>query len=121
MSQNIGYYITGLKEKNRLLDQHVEELPKLAQNKSEAEYAYDVALAKCILQFRADGEPVSIINKLAAGDSLVANLKLKAEIAKGIYDAKKAAIKSVHVAIDTYRSLLSFAKEEIIRLQGGIE
>ena len=119
--KSIQGYIDGLKEKNRILTQLVDEIAACAEDKANAEYSFEVAYARKIMELRADGMPATIMSKVVSGDKLVADLKLKAEIAKGIYEAKKAAIKATHVSIDTYRSLLSFEKEEFKRTFAGTD
>ena len=58
----------------------------------EAERSYRRALAQKIVELRADGIPVSIVNDLARGDAHVADLRLKRDIKDGVREAAKSAI-----------------------------
>lgn len=74
---------------------------------AESERDYRVALAKKILLLRDDKIPVTIINDLARGDEVVAELKFKRDVAQTLYD-------SVTQAIFTLRLQLKIARSEAI-------
>jgi hypothetical protein len=105
----------GLQEKNRLLTAKNAEYSLLAQKRAEAEYAYSVTKARKIIEHRADGCAVSLVSDLVKGDKEVAKAKMDMDIADGVLKACRTSIQSLLSAIDTYRSLLSFMKEELGR------
>ena len=81
----------------------------------EAEGDFNVALAQKITSLKIEGTPVTLCEKLAKGDTVVAGMLLKFKIAEGVYDAAKKKIQSLVINIDSYRSLLSWAKSELER------
>lgn len=107
--------IDGLQEKNRLLTAKNEEYASLAQKRAEAEYAYSIIKTRKMIEHRADGCSVSLITDLIKGDKEVARAKMDMDIADGVLKACRTSIQSLLSAIDTYRSLLSFLKEEMGR------
>ena len=107
----------GMQEKNRLLTAKNDEYAQLAEKRADAEYAYNIAYARKIVELKASGEPVTIMSKLAAGDKSVAGCKRDLDIADGVLKACRESMKSLASAIDTYRSILSWLKEERLRTQ----
>jgi len=107
-------YITGMMDKNRLLTAKNEELLKLSEKKAATERDYKVALAKEIIELKAD-YPVTLIPKLAERN--VAELKYKYDVADGVYRACLESIKDIRGAIDSYRSILAWAKAEMLRAE----
>ena len=103
----------GLQDKNRQLTMKNEELIDLAEAKAQAERDYKTGLAKEILSLKAEGQSVTLIDKLANGTAHIAELKMKFDIAEAVYNACREKIKDLRTAIDTYRSLLSFLKSEM--------
>ncbi|WP_427340630.1 hypothetical protein [Caloranaerobacter sp. DY30410] len=94
-----------LQEKNK-------ELKELAVKKAEAEQAYRIALAKKMLELKTEGMSVSLINDLARGDKIVAELKMQRDISESLYDACREKIKDLRVEIDIMRSMLTWEREE---------
>ena len=107
--------IDGLMEKNRQLSMKNDELPSLVDALSGAEREYNLAVARKIIELKSDGQPATLILKLAAGDNGVADAKFKLDVADGVLKAHYARIKELMTAIDTYRSLLSWQREEMGR------
>jgi len=102
----------GMTYKQRELTQKNDEYASLAENRAQKERAYRIAKAKKIVELRANGEPVTIIPDLTKGDKLVSQLRLEFVVADGVLKACSNSIKGLLSAIDTYRSMLSFAKSE---------
>ena len=102
----------GMAQKNRELSMKVDELEPLATAMATAEMNYNMAYAEKLLRLKADGCAVTTAKDLAKGDKHVANLLFDFRVSEAIYDACKKKIYSLNVAIDTYRSLLSWYKQE---------
>ena len=117
MSNNPQDIMRGMAEKNRLLSAKNDEFAVLAENRAKAEYAYKVALASKILELKSSGVAATLIPKLSEGDKAVAKCKLDMDIADWVLKACKESMKSLANAIDTYRSILSWLKEEMARTQ----
>lgn len=62
-----------------------------AQALAVAEESYRVALAKRIVELRADGTAATVCADLARGDAAVAELRRVRDIADGVYEAFKQA------------------------------
>ena len=107
--------MTGMAEKNRQLSMKNTELGELSEKKAAAERDYNIAFAKEIMNLKLEDEKVTLIQNLAKGDKTVAELKCKADIADGVYRACTEKIRDIRTSIDTYRSILSFLKEELQR------
>lgn len=107
--------MTGMAEKNRQLSMKNTELGELSEKKAAAERDYNIAFAKEIMNLKLEDEKVTLIQNLAKGDKTVAELKYKADIADGVYRACTEKIRDIRTSIDTYRSILSFLKEELQR------
>lgn len=82
------------------LNKAIEELKKRGQVKAKAERDYRVELAKEILQLRAEGVPVTIINDLARGNEKIASLKMERDIAESLYESNMQYIYSCKINID---------------------
>ena len=107
----------GMAEKNRVLSIKNEELAELSEKKAAAERDYLVMYAKRVMDYKLEGEKITLIPFLAKGDKVVAELKYKADIAEGVYRACIEKIKDLRTQIDSYRSLLSFLKAELHRTE----
>ena len=105
--------ISGMQEKNRQLSMKVDELEELAEKKAQAERAYKVAYARRVMEMRADGIAVTIVQKMADGDPGIAELKYQYDVADAVFNGCRERIKTLNTAIDTYRSLLSWNKAEL--------
>ena len=82
-------------EKQALEEQQDTLLLQLRQSSvqlAENEKSYRVALAKAILEERAKGTPVSIINDLCRGREDIAQLRFSRDCSEAIYESTKEAI-----------------------------
>jgi len=104
--------INGAMEKNRLLSAKNDEYKNLAEKKAEAERTLNVQFAKTMLNLKASGNSVTMIKDLTKGDVIVSELKYKHDIACAVFDACRESIKDLRTQIDTYRSLLTWLREE---------
>jgi hypothetical protein len=102
----------GLKAKNLALGNKVDELPKLGEDMAQAERDYNMAYARKLLILQEEGCAVTVQKKLVDGDKHVSELLFKFRVAKVVYDSAKKKSDSLNVNIDTYRSLLSWYKQE---------
>jgi len=65
-----------------------------------------------MLALKLEGTPITIIDKLAKGDKLVSDLKYKLDVSEGVMKARKRSMDNLITNIDSYRSLLSWLREE---------
>ena len=105
--------IDGMQQKNRELSMKNDELPELAENMAQAERDYNVAYARKLLELKSDGMSVTLSKDLAKGDKYIADLLFTYRVAEAVYDSAKKKIHSLVIHIDTYRSLLSWQKQEM--------
>jgi len=112
--QNI---IDGLSQKNRLLTQKNDEYVALVETRAQAERAYNISVATKTVELKAEGCSVTLIDKMVKGDRVVAELKYKLDVSEGVCKACLLAIKALTSQIDTYRSLLSWNKAELLRTE----
>ena len=85
----------------------IKELKTRGQAKAKAERDYRVALAGTILELRAEGNPVTIINDLARGNKEIAELKMKRDIAESLYDSCYQAIYNYKLNIDIIQNQIN--------------
>ena len=107
--------IDGMAEKNRLLTDKNDESEALSEKMADAERSYNKALAKRMIALKIEGQNITLIEKIAKGDDTVADLKYASDVATGVYKVSLSRIKSITIAIDTYRSLLAWQKAEMLR------
>jgi len=105
--------INGMQDKNRALTQKNGELVDLAEKSAQTKREFDVLYANKVLKLKQDGQPVTIIRDIAKGDPVVADFKFKADVAEAVYSACRESIKDIRAAIDTYRSILTWLREEL--------
>ena len=86
------------------LNKAIDEIKARGKAKAEAERDYRIELAKKILELRASGTPVSIINDIARGDEKIANLKMKRDIEESLYEANMQRIYECKINIDWLQS-----------------
>jgi hypothetical protein len=96
--------INELNEYRQNLDRTIGNLETRGKIKAKAERDYRIALAKKILELRANGIPVSIINDLARGDEKIANLKMKRDIEESLYESNMQRIYECKINIDWLQS-----------------
>lgn len=99
--------IQELTEKLQLLDQTISEIKKRGRELAECERNYRVSLASKILTERADGQPVTIINDICRGDEIVAELKLKRDIADSMYTSVQEAINVYKIQVRILESTIN--------------
>lgn len=104
--------IKGMRSKNQMLTQKNEELCDLSEKMAATKRDYAVAYATMILAMKEEKKPATLIPDLAKGEKSVADLRYKKDVAKGVYDSCKESIKDIRTAIDSYRSILTFEREE---------
>lgn len=112
---SIQGYINGIERKNRELSMKNDELLVLAEKMANAEKEYSIMYRKKVLECKSNGDPVTLIKDIVRGDPSVAELKFNMDVAEAIYKACKSAANVLVTAIDSYRSLLSWAREEKYR------
>ena len=78
--------INELNHHRQSLNYAIKELGVRGQAKAKAERDYRVALAKKMLELRAEGTPVTIISDLCRGDEEIARLKMERDIAESLYE-----------------------------------
>jgi hypothetical protein len=105
----------GMAEKNRMLTQKNEELMVLSEKRAQAEREYSTALANEYLKLKASGFSVTLIDKVARGNT--ASIKYELDIAEAVMNACKESIKDIRTQIDSYRSLLAWQKAELLRAE----
>lgn len=105
----------GMSKKNLLLSQKNDELLVLSEKKAQAERDYNITTAEATLRLKREGHAITLITVLCKGDRIVADLKYSYDIADGVHKAAIESIRDVRTAVDTYRSILSFQKEELQR------
>ncbi len=88
-----------------------DSLLDLAKAKLETERDFSKLKTQKIAELRLNSEPVTIIKDKVKG--LVADSKFDYEVAKAIWESRKANIDRIKTAIETIRSLISIAKSEI--------
>ena len=107
--------IDGMADKNRMLTQKNDEYIELSEKRAQAERAYSMAVAKETLKQKAEGQSITIIDKVVKGN--VADLKYELDVAEGVLKACLNSIKAITIGIDTYRSLLAWQKAELLRTE----
>jgi len=112
MSMKPDQLMNGMSQKNLLLQQKNEELLELSEMRAQAERAYNIAFAEAVLRLKTDN-PATLIPVLVKGDKDVAKLKYTMDVADGVYRACLESLKDIRTAIDSYRSMLSYEKEEL--------
>lgn len=105
--------IDGLTKKNKELSDKNDEYENLNSLYAEAQRSYAIELAKKITELKINGQAITVIKELAKGDEHVANLRYNRDIAKGIMKACVSSIKNMREQIGSYRSLLTWLREEL--------
>ena len=85
--------------KTALLDKAIQQLGVRGKAYAQAECDYRTALSKKILEFRADGMPVTIISDICRGLPDIAKLRLERDIAQTVYESAKEAINGYKLQI----------------------
>lgn len=85
--------------KTALLDKAITQLGIRGKTYAQAECEYRSALSKKILEYRADGIPVTIISDICRGLPDIARLRLERDIALTVYESAKEAINAYKLQI----------------------
>ena len=91
--------VTEIGNKSRMLDVAITELKKRGQKYAEAEKVYRIALARCILDEREKGTPVTIISDICRGSTQIAGLRFERDCAEVVYKSAMEAINSMKLQI----------------------
>jgi len=110
---NPSEIIKGMKHKNRELQTLNDQLMDLSETKAQKEREFKVLRAKKIMELKANKESVTLIPKLAEGDEEVAKAEFDFKVAESMFNIIREKIKDVRTAIDTYRSILTWQREEL--------
>lgn len=89
------------------------QLKILSLEKAKAEKNYKVALSKKILQLKTEKTPATLIQSLSKGDEVVAELRLKRDIAESSYYVAIDALNNIRLEIETLRSMLTWLRTEL--------
>jgi len=103
----------GLANKNRLLTAKNEEYKELVEKYALAKQAYNISVATKILTLKSEGQSITLIPKLVAGDEWVSKLCYQMDVAEGVMNACRESIKDIREAIGTYRSILTWQRAEL--------
>lgn len=85
--------------KTALLDKAIQQIGIRGKAYAQAECDYRTALSKKILEYRADGMPVTIISDICRGLPDIARLRLERDIAQTVYESAKEAINGYKLQI----------------------
>ena len=99
--------INELNHHRQSLNYAIKELKERGNNKAKAERDYRVALAKKMLELRAEGTPVTIISDLCRGDEEIARLKMERDIAESLYESNMQFIYSTKLNIDIIQNQIN--------------
>lgn len=94
---------------NNMLETAVTEMKTRSKKLAEAEYYYKTALSKRLVELRAEGQAVTHLADIARGEPNIAELRLKRDIAKGLYDSSQEAINMYKIRIRVLEN--QFARE----------
>ena len=95
-----------LEELNILLTSALKEYKKRGLEYANAYKNYRIAVAKKLLELKANGMPVTIAYDIARGDEQVAEYKRQEIISESLY-------KSCQEAINTYKLQIKIINEQI--------
>lgn len=95
---NLGI-IGDIQDKTKALEISIKSLRKTGTAYAEAEKNYKVKLRQKVLEMRADGEAVGIINLTIYGMPDVAELRFKRDVAEAVYKANLESINATKLEI----------------------
>lgn len=104
--------IDGVSAKNAALTVKNQDYLDLSEKRAMAERDYNIAFAVAMLKYKETGQPATLIPALTKGDPYISKLKYNLDVAEGVLNACRESIKDLRTAIDTYRSLLTWLREE---------
>jgi len=103
----------GLTAKNLELSTKNDELIRLVEEAAENKRVFLIANATKITALKIDGASVTLIRDLVKGDKVVADLQYKWDVSEGVLMACRERIKDLREQIGTYRSILTWLREEL--------
>jgi hypothetical protein len=98
-----------MRDKTILLERALGELGDRGRANANAEREYKIALAKRILEYKAEKMPVTIIPDLCRGDIEVARLRFQRDVSKTVY---KSALEAINIYKLNIRTLDEQMKRE---------
>lgn len=101
----------------RKLADKTGEYQELQEASAEAARNYDIALAAKMLTLKVEGMPTTILEKIAKGDKVIADLKFKVAVAEAIARSCKEAMDNIKIAVQSYQSILSWERETYTKTQ----
>ena len=101
-----------LTAKNHELTAKNTELLRLTDVAASAKRDFLIAFAQGITRLKIEGSSVTLIRDLAKGEKIIAELQYKSDVADGVLFACRERIKDIREQIGTYRSLLTWEREE---------
>lgn len=102
-----------IKEAKNELSTLNSKLFNAGREKEYTERAYRVALAKKLLELRAQKCTTAIINDIARGDSKISELRLKRGLAENKFNVIKDVLQNKRMELDCLRSLLTWLRVEL--------
>jgi len=103
----------GMSDKLTVLSSKNDEFCRLSEQKAQAEYTLNVAIADKVMTLKADGTPATLINSIVKGDKLIAQYKMNYDNATVIAKACEKSMRILEAGIDVDRSQLSWLKAEM--------
>ena len=100
-------------EKNRWLTAKLAEQRGLVKDAAETERTYRIELAKAMLIHRSEGGAATVAKDTVRGQRFIADLKFKRDVAKGISDACREAIRAVQGALNSIQSLVGIERAKM--------
>jgi len=95
----------------KILDKAVQDMASRGEVFARARAEYQIALSSRLLELRADGYAVTHLLDIAKGEPKIAELRLKKDIAEGLY-------KSIIEGINVYKLKLRVLDAQIQREWG---
>lgn len=77
----------------------IAELEQYGKELAKKEKDYKIILNQQVLKLRADGQAVTIIDKIAYGIKEVAEARLERDIAKTMYDVAREKINGIKLSV----------------------
>lgn len=77
----------------------ITELEQYGKELAKKEKDYKIILNQQVLKLRADGQAVTIIDKIAYGIKEVAEARLERDIAKTMYDVAREKINGIKLSV----------------------
>ena len=108
--------IDGMQAKNRELQTLNDQLLQVSEEKAQKERTYNVARTKQIMTLKANKEPATLIPRMADGSEEVSKALYEFRVSEGMFKVVIKRIDAAATAIDTYRSILSWKKEEYVNV-----